>query len=126
MPNEDKKILEYKHGEKSLKALAIIYVDLKYLLEKIHLCQNNLKKFYTERKAKHTSSCCSLFSNCLFDATKNKLNHYRGKNCIERFCEDLRKHVMKIIIYEKKEMIPLTDKKTEFYEKQKACHICKK
>ena len=33
---------------------------------------------------------------------------------------------MKIINYEKKEMIPLTDKKTEFYEKQKACHICKK
>ena len=33
---------------------------------------------------------------------------------------------MKIINYEKKEMIPLTDEETEFYEKQKVCHICKK
>ena len=33
---------------------------------------------------------------------------------------------MKIINYEKKEMIPLTDEETEFYENQKVCHICKK
>ena len=33
---------------------------------------------------------------------------------------------MKIVNYEKKEMIPLTDEETEFYEKQKVCHICKK
>ena len=33
---------------------------------------------------------------------------------------------MKIINYEKQEMIPLTDKETEFYEKEKVCHICKK
>ena len=26
----------------------------------------------------------------------------------------------------KKEMIPLTDEETEFYENQKVCHICKK
>ena len=32
---------------------------------------------------------------------------------MERFYKDLRKHEMKIINYEKKEMIPLTDKETE-------------
>ena len=42
MPYEDNKILEYKHWEKSLKALAITYADLECLLEKIHSCQNNL------------------------------------------------------------------------------------
>ena len=31
---------------------------------------------------------------------------------------------MKIINYEKKEMVSLTDKETEFYEKHKVCHIC--
>ena len=31
-----------------------------------------------------------------------------------------------IIYYEKKEMIPLTDKKNKCHEKQKFCHICKK
>ena len=42
------------------------------------------------------------------------------------FYEDFRDQAMKIINYEKKEMIPLTDKETESYEKQKVCYICKK
>ena len=33
---------------------------------------------------------------------------------------------MKIINYEEKEMIPLTDKETKSYEMQKVCYICKK
>ena len=33
---------------------------------------------------------------------------------------------MKIINYEEKEMIMLTDKKNKSYEKQKVCYICKK
>ena len=35
-------------------------------------------------------------------------------------------HAMKIINYEEKEMIPLTDKENKSYEKQKVCYICKK
>ena len=37
-----------------------------------------------------------------FDLTKNKLKCYRGKDCMERFCKDLKEHVTKIIDYEKK------------------------
>ena len=44
---------------------------------------------------------------------------------MEMFCKDLRDQAMKIINYEKKKMIPLTDEEAEFYEKQKVCHICK-
>ena len=44
----------------------------------------------------------SLFTNCSFNATKNKTDCYRGKDCMERFCKDLRDHAMKIINYEKK------------------------
>ena len=43
------KILKYDQGEKSLKALAIIYADLECLLEKMHSCQNNPEKSYTEK-----------------------------------------------------------------------------
>ena len=44
---------------------------------------------------------------------------------MEVFCKDLRNQAMEIINYEKKEMIPLIDKETESYEKQKVCYICK-
>ena len=50
MPNEGHKILKYNHGEKSLKTPAIIYADLECLLEKMHSCQNNPEKSYTEKK----------------------------------------------------------------------------
>ena len=64
----------------------------------MHLCQNKLEKSYTEKKkTKHTPPSYSLFTNCSFDATKNKLDCYRCKVCIERFCKDLREHAIKII-----------------------------
>ena len=102
MPNEYNKILKYNHGEKSLKAPAIISADLECFLEKMHSCQDNPDKSYTEKKTKDTPSGYSLFTNCSFDATKNKLNYYRGKNCMEKFCKDLGEHVMRIVNYEKK------------------------
>ena len=56
MPTEDNKILKYNHGEKSLKAPFTIYADLECLLPKMHSCQNNPEKSYTERKTKHKPS----------------------------------------------------------------------
>ena len=45
---------------------------------------------------------------------------------MEMLCKDLRDQVMKIINYEKKEMIPLTDEESEFYEMKKVCYKCEK
>ena len=56
---------------------------------------------------------------------KSKLGCYRRKDCMEWFCKNLRDHTMKIINYEQKEMIPLTDKENRSYEMQKNCHIKK-
>ena len=43
MPEEDDKILKYNHGEKSMRAPFVIYVDLECLLEKMSTC-NNIQK----------------------------------------------------------------------------------
>ena len=73
MPDEYDEKLRYSHGEKSLRAPAIIYANLECLLEKMHSCQNNPEKSYTDKK-KHTSSGYSIFTSCSFDPTKNKLD----------------------------------------------------
>ena len=39
-------------------------------------------------------------------------------------CKKLKEHVMKIINYEEKEMIPLTDEENKSHEEQEVCHIC--
>ena len=43
---------------------------------------------------------------------------------MKKFCKDLKNHAMKIINFQKKEIIPLTDEENESYLKQKVCHIC--
>ena len=64
-------------------------------------------------------------THCPFDATKNKLDYYSGKDCMERFLKNLKEHALKIINYEKKEIIPLTYEENRSYKKQKVCYICK-
>ena len=119
MPNEDNKILKYDHGEKSLKFPFIIYADLECLSQKMRSCQNNLQKSNTERKNNHTPSGYSWYTVCSFDATKRNTTS-REMKTMKKLCEAFRNQTMIIINYEEKEMIPLTDKETKSYEKQKA------
>ena len=49
-------ISEYKHKEKSMKALFILYADMKSFLEKTNTCHNNPEKSLTTKKIKHRAS----------------------------------------------------------------------
>ena len=80
----------------------IIYPDLERLLKKMDTCQNDPQKSYTEKENKHKPFGYSMFTHCSFHVRKNKLDCYRSKNCMERFCKDLKEHATKIIIKKKK------------------------
>ena len=88
-------------------------------------CQNNPENSYTEKKVKHKPSGCAWCSIWLFGETKNKCYFDSGKDCIEKFCKDLKELGTEIINFEEKEMIPLTNKEIKSYEKQKVCNVCK-
>ena len=126
MPTKDNNANKYNHGEKSIKLPFVVYADLECLLEKMSTCYNNPEKSSTTKINKHTRSGYSIFTHCSFDKSKNKLNYYRDKDCLKKFCKDLREHATKIINYEKKDMIPLTKKEEENYNNRKVCYICKK
>ena len=68
----------------------------------MNTCYNNPDESSTTEINKHTPSGYSIFTHCSFDQTKNKLNHYRGKDCMKKFCKDLREHATKIIMRRKK------------------------
>ena len=117
MPSENNKILKYNPEEKSLKAPFIFYADIESLLQKMGTCQNNQKKSYTERKAKHKPSYL-LVTRCSFDKSKTEWNYYRGKDCMKVLCKDLRDQTTKIANYKKKKIIPLNNEEKESYENQ--------
>ena len=126
MSTKGNNIIKYNHGEKSMKVPFVIYANLECLLEKTSTCMNNPNESYTTKIIKHTPSGYSIFTICSFDKSKNKLNYYRGEDCMKIFCKDLRIHATKIINYEKKKIIPLTSEEKINYNDQKVCYICKK
>ena len=49
-----------------------------------------------------------------------------GEKIVLKFCKDLKEFGIEVINFEEKEMIPLTNKEINSYEKQKLWHICEK
>ena len=80
-------------------------------IKKIQSTQKNPKKSYTEKKARHEPSGWAMFTRCSFDKKENKLNYYRGKDCIEKLCKKLKESAIEITDPEEKEMMPLTHEK---------------
>ena len=73
LQEEDKKILKYNQGEKSMKVTFTIYADLESLLERMNTCHNNPEESATTKINKHTPSGYSLFTHGSFDTTKISL-----------------------------------------------------
>ena len=94
------------------------------LNEKESRRNNNLEKSCTEKKARHEPSGWAMLTKCSFDEEENKLDYYRGKDCIDELCKKLKEPATKICNYKEKKMIPLTKKENKSYEEQDACHIC--
>ena len=102
MPEEDNKILKYNDAGKSMRAENVIYFDFECLTEKINTCHNDPEKLSTAKVNKHTPPGYSLHTCTSSDAKRNKFDCYRGKDCMKKFCEDLKNHAERIINYEKK------------------------
>ena len=76
MPIKGNNTIKHNHGEKSIKIPFTIYADLECLLEKMCTCQNDPNKSSTTKINKHTPSGYSIFTNCSFDESKNKIIIY--------------------------------------------------
>ena len=126
MPSPNNNIIKYNQGEKSLELPFTIYADLECLLKKIDTCYNNPDLSSTTKINQHIPSGYSIYTNCSFDKSNNKLSYYRGEDCMKRFCKDLKDHATKIIDFKKKTMIPLTKEEEDNYNKENTCYICKK
>ena len=124
MPKCFQKILKYNPAEKSLKAQFEIYLNLECLLKKEKSCQKNPEKSHTEKKSRHEPPGWEMLTRCSFDEEENKIDYYRGKDCIDELCKRLKERAIKIINYEEKKMMPLTKEENKSDKEQEACHIC--
>ena len=116
--------LKYHPGVKSMKAPYIIVANI--LLRKMDTCTNDSDKSSTTQLNKHEMCGYSLFTVCSFDEKKNKLDYYRGKDCLKKICQYLKKQTKSIVDFEKKEMIELTEEENFTYYIGDKCYICEK
>ena len=98
MPTKDNNAIKYNQGEKSIKLPFVVYADLECFLEKMSTCYNNPEESSTFKINKHRPSGYSILTHFSLDKSKNKLNYYRGEDCMTKFCKDLREHATKIIM----------------------------
>ena len=98
------KSLKYHLGVESMNAPYTIVGDIESLLRKMDTWANDPSKSSTQNKNEHEMCRYSLFTDCSFDKKYNKLDYYRGKDSLKRFCQDLKKQARSIIDFEKKEM----------------------
>ena len=90
MPNWIEEILKYNPEEKSLKAP---------FEKNTNLVKTIPKSLTQKKKFRHEPSGWTMLTKCSFDKKENKCYYYRGKDCIDKMCKKLKKHVLKIINY---------------------------
>ena len=114
-------------NNKSIRAPYAIFADIESLLKKMDTCTNDLDKSSTTQLNKHETCGYSLVTHCSFDEKNNAIDYYRGKDCLKKFCQDLKKQVKSIVDFEKKkEMTKLTQEAQYKHDSRKCCFLCKK
>ena len=125
MPSKDTEILEFNQYLKYDKAPFMFYMDLECIIEKIDGCKNNPEISSATKVSEHIPSWFLMSTISSSRTIENKHDAYRGKDCLKKFCEFLKKHAMKRTNFKKKKMKFLTKEQQESYENAKICYICK-
>ena len=55
------------------------------------LMSKSPKKILYRKKAEHIPPGYSWVTCCSFETSENEWHHYRGEDCMEKFCKDLKK-----------------------------------
>ena len=98
MPEPGKNILKYNSGEKTIKIPHAIYFDLETLQIPNETNQfTDLRECYTKQVTIHVALVRSY--------DKNIVKTYKGKDCIQRFCDDLYELGMKAVNAPKKRIM---------------------
>ena len=128
MPNADDMVY-FKNYHKELAATFVIYTDFEANTEKVHGCQPNNDKSYTESYQMHKDSGYGYKVVCHYDDKYSKpVQIYRGENAVYKFMEKMlevewcKKMKDK---YSNKDMT-LTKHDELNFKKTDKCHICNK
>ena len=128
MPEKGNNTLKFMNHHKQLPVPFVIYADFEAITEKIHSCQPNNEKSYTEAYQKHTDCGYGYKVVCCYDHKYNRpVQIYRGENAVYKFMENMLEEVNWCKSKMKKHFnkpLKMTKENETDFQKATKCHIC--
>ena len=128
MPEKDNNTLKFMNHHKQLPVPFVIYADFEAITEKIHGCQPNNEKSYTEAYQKHTDCGYGYKVVCCYDHKYSRpVQIYRGENAVYKFMENMLEEVNWCKSEMKKHFnkpLEMTKENETDFQKATKCHIC--
>ena len=104
-----------------------MYADFESILEPIESPNPNPNRSYTNEVNQHTPSGWCVCSKFAYRDVVNPLRLYRGKGCIETFCNYIKGEVKRLYhMFLELLMDPLIKRQWKKYNAATKCHICYK
>ena len=130
MPDKDNNILKFNNFHKQQPVPFVIYADFEAITEKIHGCQQDCNKSYTEAYQRHTDcGYCYKVVCCYDDKYTKPIQIYRGEKAVYKFMENILeefKYCKKVMKKHFNKPLRMTKENEQEFEKAKECHICDK
>ena len=105
----------------------MMYADFEAILEPIQGPSPDPEEPYTTKANQHIPSGWCVYSKFADGEVKDPLKLYRGKDCVQKFCDHIRQEAKRLYhIFPEKPMDPLTPRQWRSYKKSSKCHICYK
>ena len=111
MPNKGLTV-EFCDGQNQFKVPFMMYADFEALLEPIQeRVPGDLNEPYTSDVSGHIPSGWCIYSKFAYGNVDDSLKLYRGKDCVEKFCEYIRQEARRLYhMFPEKPMHPLTNR----------------
>ena len=127
MPKQGSTV-EFKDGQNQFKVPFIMYADFELVLQPMGPVEpRSPNQPYSNEVNQHTPSDWCVYSKFAYGDVDNPLRIYRGKDCIETFCNYIKGEARRLYhMFPELPMDPLTKKQWNKYKKATKCHICYK
>ena len=130
MPDKNNNILKFNNFHKQQPVPFVIYADFEAITEKIHGCQQDCNKSYTEAYQRHTDCGYGYKVVCCYDDKYTKpIQLYRGEKAVYKFMENILeevKYCKKVMKKHFNKPLIMTEVDEKEFKKATTCHICDK
>ena len=124
MPKEGS-FVEFHDGQNQFKVPFVMYADVEAILKPMKESNFNSEASYTKEVNKHIPSAFCVYSKFAYGDVKDPLKLYRGKDCVEVFCDYVENDANRLYhMFPEKPMNRLTHEEWREFNKATKCHIC--